>query len=230
MSTAPGLYRKLAFDPMKDFEHIGQVADVPMTVIGRPGLAAKTPQELIAWMQKEKQTVNLAHAGLGAASQLCGMLLQQSIGAQSTTVPFQGTAPALTALLGGQVDVMCDQTTQTIPHIKGGKVQLYAVTTLERLKPLPDTLTLREAGLKNFEVVVWHGLYAPKGTPAPVLAALNTALRKSLKDPALVKRLDEVGVQIVAENLQTPEGLRNHLKSEIDRWGGLIRQAGTYAD
>ncbi|KQP35405.1 tripartite tricarboxylate transporter substrate-binding protein [Pseudorhodoferax sp. Leaf274] len=230
MSTAPGLYRKLAFDPMKDFEHIGQVADVPMTVIGRPGLPAKTPQELIAWMQKEKQTANLAHAGLGAASQLCGMLLQQSIGAQSTTVPFQGTAPALTALLGGQVDVMCDQTTQTIPHIKGGKVQLYAVTTPERLKPLPDTLTLREAGLKNFEVVVWHGLYAPKGTPAPVLAALNTALRKSLKDPALVKRLDEVGVQVVAENLQTPDGLRNHLKSEIDRWGALIRQAGTYAD
>lgn len=230
MSTAPALYPKLSFDPLKDFEHIGQVADVPMTVIGRPDLPAKTPQELIVWMQKEKQAVNLAHAGLGAASQLCGMLLQQAVGAQSTTVPFQGTAPALTALMGSQVDVMCDQTMQTIPHIKGGKVNLYAVTTPERLKPLPDTLTLREAGLKNFEVVVWHGLYAPKGTPAPVLESLNTALRKSLKDPALLKRLDDVGVQVVAENLQTPEGLRNHLKAEVDRWGALIRQASNYAD
>jgi len=230
MSTAPSLYRKLAFDPLKDFEHIGQVADVPMTVIGRADLTAKTPQELIAWMQKEKQTVNVAHAGLGAASQLCGMLLQQAIGAQSTNVPFQGTAPALTALIGGQVDVMCDQTMQTIPHIKAGKVHLYAVTTPARLKPLSDTPTLREAGLKNFEVVVWHGLYAPKGTPAPVLASLNTALRDSLKDPALVKRLDDVGVQVAAEKLQTPDGLRNHLKSEIDRWGTLIRQAGSYVD
>lgn len=230
MSTAPGLYRKLAFDPMTDFEHIGQVADVPMTLIGRPDLPAKSPQELIDYLRKEGKNVNLAHAGLGAASQLCGMLLQQSLGAQSTTVPFQGTAPALTALIGGQVDVMCDQTTQTVPHIKGGKVKLYGVTTRERLKPLPDAPTLREAGLKDFEVVVWHGVYAPKGTPAPTLAALNTALRTALKDPALVKRLDEVGVQVVAESLQTPEGLRTHLKSEIERWGALIRRAGTYAD
>ena len=230
MSTAPALYRKLAFDPMKDFEHIGQVADVPMTVIGRPDLPAKSPQELIAYMQKEGKNVNLAHAGLGAASQLCGMMLQQSLGAQSTSVPFQGTAPALTALIGGQVDVMCDQTTQTVPQIKAGKVKLYGVTTSERLKPLPETPTLREAGLKDFEVVVWHGIYAPKGTPTPVLASLNTALRKSLKDPALIKRLDEVGVQVVAEPLQTPEGLKNHLKSEIERWGALIRQAGVYVE
>lgn len=230
MSTAPGLYRKLAFDPLKDFEYIGQVADVPMTVIGRPDLPAKTPQELLAYLKQSGATVNLAHAGLGAASQLCGMLLQQSVGVQSTTVPYQGTAPALTALIGGQVDVMCDQTTQTVPHIKAGKVKLYGVTTKERLKPLPDTPTLREAGLKDFEVVVWHGVYAPKGTPAPVLTALNNALKTALKDPGLLKRLDEVGVQVVPESLQTSEGLRNHLKAEVERWGALIRRAGTYAD
>ncbi|MEF7612468.1 tripartite tricarboxylate transporter substrate-binding protein [Aquincola sp. MAHUQ-54] len=230
MSTAPGLYRKLAFDPLKDFEYVGQVADVPMTLVGRPDLPAKTPQELIAYLKQDGAKVNLAHAGLGAASQLCGMLLQQAVGAQSTTVPYQGTAPALTALIGGQVDVMCDQTMQTVPHIKAGKVKLYGVTTRERLKPLPEAMTLREAGLKDFEVVVWHGVYAPKGTPAPVMAALNTALKSALKDPALLKRLDEVGVQVVPEPLQTPEGLRTHLKAEIDRWGALIRQAGTYAD
>jgi len=230
MSTAPGLYRKLPFDPLKDFEYIGQVADVPMTVIGRPDLPAKTPQDLIAYLKQQGKNVNLSHAGLGAASQLCGMLLQQAVGAEATTVPFQGTAPALTALIGGQVDVMCDQTTQTVPHIKAGKVKLYGVTTRERLKPLPDAPTLREAGLKDFEVVVWHGLYAPKGTPAPVLAALNKALRTALKDPELVKRLDEVGVQVVREPLQTPEALRTQLASEIDRWGALIRQSGGYAD
>ena len=230
MSTAPGLYRKLAYDPLKDFEYIGQVADVPMTVIGRPTLAAKTPQDLIAYLKQENKAVNLAHAGLGAASQLCGMLLQQAVGAEVTTVPFQGTAPALTALIGGQVDVMCDQTTQTVSHIKAGKVKMYAVTTAERLKPLPDAPTLREVGLKDFEVVVWHGLYAPKGTPAPVLSRRNAAMKTALKDPSLVKRLDDVGVQVVKESLQSPDGLRNHLRAEIDRWGALIRKAGTYAD
>ncbi|MBC7995334.1 MAG: tripartite tricarboxylate transporter substrate binding protein BugD [Rhizobacter sp.] len=230
MSTAPGLYRKLAFDPLKDFEYIGQLADVPMTLIGRPDLPAKTPQDLIAYLKRENTKVNLSHAGLGAASQLCGMLLQQAVGAEVTTVPFQGTAPALTALIGGQVDVMCDQTAQTVPHIKAGKVKLYAVTTAQRLKALPDAPTLREVGLKDFEVVVWHGLYAPKGTPAPVLNRLNAAMRDALKDPALVKRLDEVGVRVVQESLQTPDGLRNHLREEVERWGALIRKAGTYAD
>lgn len=230
MSTAPGLYRKLPFDPMKDFEYVGQLADMPMTVIGRADLPAKTPQELITYIKQENKKINLAHAGLGAASQLCGMLLQQAIGAEMTTVPFQGTAPALTALIGGQVDLMCDQTMQTVQHIKTGKVKLYAVTTADRLKPLPDAPTLREVGLKDFEVVVWHGLYAPKGTPAAVLNRLNTAMKAALKDPAVLKRFDEVGVQVVAESLQTPEGLRKHLQSEIERWGGLIRTAGTYAD
>lgn len=230
MSTAPSLYRKLSFDPLKDFEYLGQVADVPMTVIGRPDLPAKTPQELISYLKRERKAVNLSHAGLGAASQLCGMLLQQAVGVESTTVPFQGTAPALTALIGGQVDLMCDQSMQTVQHIKSGKVKLYGVTTRERLKPLPDAPTLREAGLKDFEVVVWHGLYAPKATPAPVLATLNTALKAALKDPALIKRLDDVGVVVVKPELQTPEGLRTQLSSEVDRWGALIRQAGTYAD
>ncbi|MBC8055507.1 MAG: tripartite tricarboxylate transporter substrate binding protein BugD [Rhizobiales bacterium] len=230
MSTAPALYRKLAFDPLKDFEYIGQVADMPMTLIGKPTLAANTPQELIAYLKKEGKAVNMAHAGLGAASQLCGMLLQQALGAEATTVPFQGTGPAMTNLIGGQVDVMCDQTLQTIPQIKAGKVKLYGVTTRERLKQLPDSPTLRESGLAGFEVVVWHGLYAPKGTPAAVMTRLNSALRTALTDTALLQRFEEAGIQPVAATLQTPEGLRAHLGAEIQRWGVLIRAAGTYAD
>lgn len=230
MSTAPSLYRKLSFQPLQDFEHIGQVADVPMTVIARGDLPARTPAEFVAYMKANGKKVNLAHAGLGAASQLCGMLLQQALGAEATTVPYQGTGPALTALMGGQVDVMCDQTTQTVPHIKAGKVKLYGVTTRSRLKQLQDAPTLREVGLKDFEVVVWHGLYAPKGTPAPVLERLNGALRSALKNPALLQRLDDVGVQVVAPALQTPDALKSHLSAEINRWGPLIRAAGTYAD
>ena len=230
MSTAPTLYRKLAFNPLEDFEHIGQVADVPMTVIARKDLPANTPQELLAYLKENGAKVNLAHAGLGAASQLCGMVLQQAVGEQATTVPFQGTGPALTALLGGQVDVLCDQTMQTMPHIKADKVKLYGVTTADRLKQLPEVPTMKESGFKDFEVVVWHGLYVPKGTPAEVTTKLNEALRTALKDPALKKRLDEVGVSVVPESKQTPEGLKTWLAAEIDRWGGLIRAAGVYVD
>lgn len=230
MATAPGLYRKLSFNPLQDFEFIGQVADVPMTVIGRADLPATTQAQFVDYMRKGGKDINLAHAGLGAASQLCGMLLQQAVGAQVTTVPYQGTAPAITALLGGQVDVMCDQTVQTLAYIKANKVKMFGVTTKDRLKAIPDAPTLREAGLKDFEVVVWHGLYAPKGTPAPALDQLNQLLRTALKDPALIKRLDDLGVPIVAANLQTPEGLRSQLTKEVARWTPLIKAAGTYAD
>ena len=201
-----------------------------MTIVARPTLAANTPAELIAYLKQGGKSVNLAHAGLGAASQLCGMLLQQSVGAEATTVPYQGTAPALTALMAGQVDVMCDQTTQTLPFIKANKIKLYGVTTKERLKQLGDTPTLREVGLKDFEVVVWHGLYLPKGTPAAVSDRMNAALRAALRGPELVKRLDELGVKVAAPNLQTPDGLKSQLTAEIQRWTTLIRAAGAYAD
>ena len=230
MSTAPALYRKLNFNPLQDFEFIGQIADVPMTVVGRADLPATSQQEFVAYMKKGGKSINLAHAGLGAASQLCGMLLQQALGTEVTTVPYQGTAPAITALMGGQVDVMCDQTVQTLSYIKSNKVKMFGVTTPERLKAIAQEPTMREAGLKDFSVVVWHGLYAPKGTPPRVLEQLNQLLRTALKDPQLVKRLDDLGVQIVAPHLQTPEGLRSQLSQEIARWTPLIRAAGTYAD
>jgi len=230
MATAPGLYRKLAYNPLTDFEYVGQVVDVPMTLLARKDFPASTPQEMLAYVKANAAKLTLAHAGLGAVSQLCGMLFQKMLGAELTTVPYSGTAPALNALLGGQVDILCDQTTQTLQHIRAGSVKLYGVTTRERIRSLPETPTLDESGLKGFEVKVWHGIYAPKGTPAPVVERFGAALRTALKDPTIVTRMTELGAEIVPEAKQTTEGLRSWLKPEIDKWGTLIRAAGSYAD
>ena len=230
MATAPGLYRKLAYNPLSDFEYVSQVIDVPMTLLGRKDLPASTPQELFAWVKAQGNKATLAHAGLGAVSQLCGMLFQHQLGVAMNAIPYQGTAPALNALLGGQVNILCDQTTQTLPHIKAGSVKLYGVTTRERIRSLPDAPTLDESGLKGFEVKVWHGVYAPKGTPAAVVDRFGSALRAALKDPTIIQRMADLGAEIVPEAKQTPEGLQTWLKPEIDKWGALIRASGTFAD
>jgi tripartite-type tricarboxylate transporter receptor subunit TctC len=230
MATATALYRKLPYNPLTDFEYIGQVADVPMTMLGRKDLPPDNLREFVAYVKANRERINLANAGLGAVSQLCGMLFMQAIGVELTTVPFQGTGPAMTALLGGQVDALCDQTTQTIPHIKAQKLKFYGVTTKQRIQALPDAPTLDEQGLKDFEVVVWHGVYAPKGTPREALDKLNDALRTALRDPSVASRFADLGAQIVPESKQTPAGLRDWLKAEIDKWGPVIRKAGTYAD
>ena len=230
MATATALYRKLAYNPLTDFEYIGQVVDVPMTLLGKKDLPAKNLAELITYVKANAKTLNLANAGLGAVSHLCGMLFQKSVGVELQTVPFQGTAPAMNALLGGQVDLLCDQTTQTLQHIKAGTVQNYGVTTLERIASLPQTPSLDEAGLKGFEVKVWHGIYAPKGTPKAALDKMNEALRVALKDPAFAARMSELGGDIVPVAKQTPEALKSWLSAEIDKWGPVIRAAGVYAD
>ena len=230
MATSTALYRKLPYNPMTDFEYVGQVADVPMTLLARKDMAADNLREFIAYVRANKEKINLANAGLGAVSHLCGMLFQQAVGVELTTVPFQGTGPAMTALLGGQVDMLCDQTTQTIPHIKAQKVKFYGVTTKQRIAALPEAPTLDEQGLKDFEVVVWHGMYMPKNTPKEAVDKVNQALRAALKDPAVAGRLGELGAQIVPDAKQTSTGLRDWLKLEIDKWGPVIRKAGVYAD
>ena len=230
MATAPALYRKLPYNPLTDFEYISQAVDVPMTLLGRKDLPPKNLAELIAYLKANGDKVNLAHAGLGAVSHLCGMVFRQAVGVDLTTVPYQGTAPAMNALLGGQVDLLCDQTTQTVQHIKSGGVRLYGVTTRDRIKALPDAPTLAEQGLRNFEVVVWHGIYAPKGTPAAALERVNQAVRAALKDPVVGQRMAELGAEIVPDSKLTAEGLRSWLKQETDRWGPVIRAAGVYAD
>lgn len=230
MSTAPALYRKLPYDPVNDFEHIGLVNDTPMTIVARQNFPAKDLKEVIAYVKANKDKVTYANAGLGAASHLCGMLFMSAIQTDFTTVPYQGTAPAMNDLLGGQVDFMCDQTTNTTSQIKGGRVKVYAVTTKARVPSLPDVPTAHEAGLPNFEVVVWHGLYAPKGTPKPVVATLTKAMQAAIKDPTVKQRFAELGAESVPENRATPEAHRSFLKAEIEKWGPIIKKAGVYAD
>lgn len=230
MSTAPALYRKLSFDPLKDYEYIGQVVDVPMTLLGRKDLPANNLQELLAYIKANREKVNLANAGLGAVSHLCGLLFQSQIGIDLTTVPYKGTGPAMADLLAGQVDILCDQTTQTVPMIKDGRVKVFGVTTPNRLAALPNVPTLDEQGLKGFEIKVWHGLYAPKGTPAPVLEKLNAALQAAMEDPVVRARLVDMSSDIVSKDKMTPAGLKTHLEAEIAKWGPVIRKAGIYAD
>jgi tripartite-type tricarboxylate transporter receptor subunit TctC len=230
MSTAPALYKKLQFDPLKDFEYIGQVVDVPMTLLARRDFPAANFQELQAYLKANGNKVSLANAGLGAVSHLCGLLFMSQVGVELTTVPFSGTGPAMNALLGGQVDLLCDQTTQTVPLIRDGRLKVYGVTTPKRLDALPNVPTLDEQGLKGFDVKVWHGLYAPKGTPQPVIDKLNVALRAAMQDPDVKRRLAELSSDIVPMDKITPAGLRNHLESEIAKWSPVIRKAGVYAD
>jgi tripartite-type tricarboxylate transporter receptor subunit TctC len=230
MSTAPALYRQLPFNPLKDYEYVGQVLDVPMTLLAKKDFPAGNLTELVAYVKANKDKVTLANAGLGAVSHLCGMLFMSTIGVELTTVPYKGTGPAMNDLLGGQVDLLCDQTTQTVPYIKDGRVKIYGVTTLKRLSALPNVPTLDEQGLKGFEVKVWHGIYAPKGTPKDALEKINKALRDAMGDPAVKQRMADLSSDIPPPEKITPEGLRAHLEAEIAKWGPVIRKAGVYAD
>lgn len=225
MATAQALYDKLPYDPLKDFEYIGQVADVPMVLLGSKNFPPNNFKELEAYIRANKDKVTMANAGPGAVSQLCGLIFQSRLGVRVTTVPYKGTGPALTDLVGGQVNILCDQTTQTIPFIKDGKVKVYGVTTPKRLSALPNVPTLDEQGMKGFDVKVWHGIYAPLGTPKPVLEKLNAALKKALTDPDLKARLDSSNIDIVPVSKQNGESLKAHLDAEINRWGPIIRKA-----
>jgi len=230
MATAVALYRKLSFDPLKDFEYIGQVVDVPMTLLARKDFPANNYAELINYIKTNKDKVSLANAGLGAVSHLCGLLFMSSIGVDLTTVPYKGTGPAMNDLLGGQVDLLCDQTTQTVPMIKENRIKVYGVTTLKRLSALPNVPTLDEQGNKGFEVKVWHGMYAPKGTPKDVVDKLNAALRAALNDATVKQRLADLSSEVPPMDKVSPEGLRTHLEAEIKKWGPVITKAGIYAD
>lgn len=229
-STAPSLYRKLSYNAIDDFEPIGLITDVPMTFIARGDFPAKDFKELVAYVKANKNKVTYANAGVGSASHLCGMLFMSAIDTELTTVPYKGTGPAMNDLLGGQVDFMCDQTTNTTSQIKGGKVKAYAVTTKTRVPSLPNIPTANEAGLPGFEVAVWHGLYAPKGTPKPVIDKVEAALQVALKDPVVKQRFADLGTEPVSADRATPEALRAFLKSEIAKWSPIIKKAGVYAD
>ena len=232
MATMPALYSKLPFNVVNDFEYLGIVNDVPMTLIGRPTLPASNYKELATWIEQNKGKINLGNAGLGAASHLCGLLFQSATKVEMTTIAYKGTAPAITDLIGGQIDLLCDQTTNTTSQIEAKKVKAYAVTTAQRLKTpsLKDLPTLAESGLPNFEVTIWHGLYAPKGTPAPVLAKLNEAVKAAVKDPDFIKKQEGLGAVVVADKRVEPAEHKKFVQAEIAKWGPIIKAAGTYAD
>jgi tripartite-type tricarboxylate transporter receptor subunit TctC len=232
MATTATLYRNPGFK-YDEFEYLGLINEVPMVVVGKPALAANSWAELSTWITENRSKVNMAHAGLGAASHLCGLMLQNALKVELTTVPYKGTAPAMTDLLGGQVDFMCDQTTNTTSQVEAKKIKAYAVSTAKRLTTpavYKDLPTLDEAGLKGFDVSIWHGLYAPKGTPAAVLKTLNDALKAALKDPDFVKKQEGLGAVVVNDARANPAEHKKFVADEVTKWGAVIKAAGQYAD
>ena len=232
MATSPALYRKLPYNTIEDFEYLGMVNEVPMTLIGRTTLPANNFKELQDWIKQNKGKINLGNAGLGAASHLCGLLFQSALQVDMTTIPYKGTAPAMNDLMGGQIDLLCDQTTNTSSQIESKTVKAFAVTTAKRLttpalKSLP---TLQESGLKGFEVTIWHGLYAPKGTPADVTAKLNNAIKSALKNPEFIKKQEALGAIVVNDNRSNSAEHKKFVADEIAKWGHIIQSAGVYAD
>jgi tripartite-type tricarboxylate transporter receptor subunit TctC len=232
MATMPTLVRNIPFKVESDFEYLGMINDVPMTLIGRPTLAADDFPQLATWIRQNKGKINLGNAGIGSASHLCGLLFQTAMKTEMAAVPYKGTGPAMTDLIGGQIDLMCDQTTNTSTHIEAKKVKAYAVTTGKRLTTpaLKDLPTLQEAGLKGFNVTIWHGLYAPKGTPADVQKKLNDALKVALKDPEFIKRQEGLGAVVVTDKRMEPAEHKKFVQAEIAKWSPIIKAAGVYAD
>jgi tripartite-type tricarboxylate transporter receptor subunit TctC len=230
MSTLTALSKNLRFDPTKDFEYIGQVADVPMILVGKRDLVPTGFAELQAYIALNQKKINIANAGIGTASHLCGLLLMSRLNVPMTTVPYKGAAPAMTDLQGGQVDLLCDQVTTTLQPISSGRVKAYGTTTPNRLQSLPDLATLKEQGFADFEVSVWHGIYAPKKTPKPVVDRLVKALQDGLEDPVFKDSMQKLGAIPVSRVRATPEGLENHLKSEMAKWSPLIKQAEAFID
>ena len=232
MATMPTLVRNIPFKVDSDFEYVGMVNDVPMTLIGKPSLPANIFKELATWVNANKGKINLGNAGVGSASHLCGLLYQNAIQVDMTTVPYKGTAPAMTDLMGGQIDLMCDQTTNTTAQIEGKKVKAFAVTTAKHLTTpaLKDLPTMQEVGFKGFEVTIWHGLYAPKGTPPEVLAKLNAALKTALKDPDFIKKQEGLGAVVVTDKRIEPAEHKKFVAAEIAKWSPIIKAAGVYAD
>lgn len=228
----PTLVRNIPFKVDSDFEYVGMVNDVPMTVVGRPSMPAKNYKELVTWIGQNKGKINLGNAGIGSASHLCGLLFQSALAVEMTTVPYKGTGPAMTDLMGGQIDLMCDQTTNTSTQIDAKKVIGYAVTTAKPLvtPALKDLPTLQDQGLKGFEVTIWHGLYAPKGTPADVLAKLNAALKVALKDPDFIKKQEGLGAVVVTDKRVEPAEHKKFVAAEIAKWSPVLKAAGVYAD
>jgi len=229
MSTAPALYQSLPFDPQTDFAPIGLVTNVPMTIVARRDFEPETMADLITHIQENGENITYANAGIGAASQLCGLLLMDALDTRMTEVPYQGTGPAMTDLLGGQIDMMCDQTTNTTSQILAGEIKAYAVTTPERVAALPDVPTAAEGGLENFELAIWHGLYAPAGTDPAIVERLTTSLQAALANETVAQSFADLGTYPVPADQATPDALAQTLAAQTELWAEVIAAAGVSA-
>ena len=225
-ATNQAMYKSLPYHPVDDFEPIGRATSGPMLIAARNGFPAKNLNEFVAYAKANAPKISLAHAGVGSASHLCGLMLMNALGVKFNEIPYKGTGPALNDLLGGQVDLLCDQTSGTVPSIKAGKIQAYAAAGRTRIPSLPDMPAIAEAGVQGMEINISFGLYAPKGTPKPVLDKLSAALQSAVQDPEVRSRLEGMGISAVPVELARPEALRTHLKNEIDTLGGLLVKAG----
>ncbi|UGV28379.1 tripartite tricarboxylate transporter substrate binding protein BugD [Rhodopseudomonas boonkerdii] len=230
ISTAATLYRKLPYDTKTAFAPIGLVTNAPMTIIARPNLPPNTLAELITYIKANGDKMTFGNAGLGAASQLCGLMFMNAIDKQVLTVPYKGNGPVMNDLIAGQIDLTCDQTTNTTGPIGSKLVKAYAITTRTRLSSMPDLPTADEAGLKGFEAGAWHGIYAPKGTPDDVVQKLAKTLQEALRDPDLIKRFNDINTDPVPQDQATPAALKKQLDSEVDRWAPIIKASGQFAD
>ena len=225
-ATAHALYDNLKYDAVDDFDHIGRIADVPMTLVARKDLAARDVNELFDWIRSQKGKVTYGHAGFGSASHLCMLVLISELKIEMTGVGYRGTGPAMNDLLGGQFDVMCDQTTNTTGQIRDGRIKSYAVTTRTRVPSLPELPTLDSGAVPGFEVSIWHAMWAPKGLPKEVTDKLVAALQAALRDPKVIERFADLGTEPVAQELATPDALKSHLVAEVKRWDAVIKAAG----
>ncbi|MGM4890750.1 tripartite tricarboxylate transporter substrate-binding protein [Tardiphaga sp. 862_B3_N4_1] len=230
ISTAATLYRKLPYDTKTAFAPIGLVTNAPMTIISRPNLPPNTLAELITYIKANGDKMTFGNAGLGAASQLCGLMFMNAIDKQILSVPYKGNGPVMNDLIAGQIDLTCDQTTNTTGPIAAKLVKSYAITTKTRLSSMPDLPTADEAGLKGFEAGAWHGIYAPKGTPDDIVQKLAKVLQDSLRDPELIKRFNDINTDPVPQDQATPQALKKQLDSEVDRWAPIIKASGQFAD
>ena len=225
-ATAPALYDGLKYDVVNDFDHLGRITDVPMTLVSKTAVAAKNAKELLDWIRAQNGKVTYGHAGVGSASHLCALILMKDLGLKMEGVGYRGTGPAMNDLIGGQFDVMCDQTTNTTNLIKENKIKGYAVTTKSKVSSLPDLPTLDSGAIPGFEVSAWHAMWAPKGLPKDVSDKLVAALQIAVKDPKVVERFASLGTEPVAPALVTPEALKSYLTAEVKRWDTVIKAAG----
>jgi tripartite-type tricarboxylate transporter receptor subunit TctC len=229
-ATNPALYPKLRYDPIKDFEPIGLVADLPMVIVAKKDLAPNNLKELTAYIKTNKDKVMYAHAGVGSASHLCGLLLFSTLDTTVTNVPYKGSGPAMNDIMGGQVELICDQTVNVVGPLKSNKIKGYAVASKTKSPALPSLPTANEAGLPGFELNIWYGLFAPKGTPKPILDKLEAALQTAVKDANVKTRMADLGAEPASPDRATPAAMRTLLKSEIDKWGPIIKKAGVYGE